>query len=45
MNLLILPPAMCKVIGKIRFFNLVMATSLGEGKFCIQASSCTRHTT
>ena len=32
MNLNILPPAMAKIVGQIRFFSLGKATSLGEGK-------------
>ena len=29
---MILPPAMCKIVGQTRFFILGEATSLGEGK-------------
>ena len=32
MNLIILPPAMGKIVGQTRFFSLGEATSLGEGK-------------
>ena len=32
MNPIILPPAMGKIVGQIRFFSLGKATSLGEGK-------------
>ena len=32
MNPVILPPAMCKIVGQTRFFSLGEATSLGEGK-------------
>ena len=32
MNPIILPPAMGKIVGQTRFFSLVEATSLGEGK-------------
>ncbi len=32
MNLIILPPAMRKIVGETGFFSLGVATSLGEGK-------------
>ena len=32
MNLIILPPAMGKIVGQTRFFSLGETTSLGEGK-------------
>ena len=32
MNPIILPPAMGKIVGQIRFFSLSEATSLGEGE-------------
>ena len=35
MNPIILPPAMGKIVGQTRFFNLGEATSLGEGKLWI----------
>ena len=31
-NPIILPPAMGKIVGQTRFFNLGKATNLGEGK-------------
>ena len=36
MSPIILPPAMSKIVGQIRFFSLGKATSLGEGKLWIQ---------
>ena len=36
MNLIILPPAMGKIVGQTRFFSLGEAISLGEGKLWIQ---------
>ena len=36
MNLIILPPAMGKIVGQTEFFSLGEATSLGEVKLWIQ---------
>ena len=36
MNAIILPPAMGKIVGQVRFFSLGEATSLGEGKLWIE---------
>ena len=36
MNVIILPPAMDKIVGQTRFFSLGKATSLGEEKLRIQ---------
>ena len=35
-NPIIPPPAMGKIVGQSRFFSCGEATSLGEGKLCIQ---------